>query len=730
MARLAQYRPFEHDGLNGRAALIDLVLAVALEADGQLPALRECQDNCQTLWGLEIELDELREILDALVANGTMTRSNGHFALEPGKLDELADRLKDSEALERQAFEDWEVSLRSLNPGLTVEDVAELRADLVTWLERLIKRHGVESALILYPEIQRAQELFAKINDEGLNFLPKRTGRVQEIREQALYLFVRQPTEAQRTLLATLLNTAYTLTILTLDPSAGALVQTVTTGQRVYLDTNFIYRVLNLQGPRLYLSSKRLLALTQQLGYETAVTPWTVTELKSSLERARDFLMKQPLPPAELAELAASATTDENFVTAYWIRLKESPVSPKDFYEFHAQIEVQLAEHGITVIDEGCKAVDRDEAGISDELSALDRVLGYYDKHEEVKLHDVKHRLLVRRLRGGLRRFSNAGYWFLTCDGLLPRYDQAATRADGELTFCATAGAWFQVMRSFTPRTADFEQTLSDLLASPYIRYRGRIGYKTVEEVVARIDLYEGRTPELAAKVLLDTALMRDVARTQEEEKRRELIDNAVVRAAADRERELEESREREQLEREKRREAEARERDLSDELEAERLLREADEREERAEIERLRQERLAVEAAAAVAAAQHDEELASVAQELEGNRAELTELHTKLDNRRRNLKIALSALVLVVVLGGTIAALATGAVTGGWPITILLIGATAVACGALIPHVGHKRVWAGVVVFGVVLGIVVAIHQLVGKSDGGTPKPPPATTN
>lgn len=622
-----------------------------------------------------------------------------------------------------------ELALRSLNPGLADEDVAELRTDLNAWLERLIGRHGIESALILYPEMPRAQQLFAEIDSEGSDFLPRRTGRVGEIREQALYLFVRQPTEAQRTLLATLLNTAYFVTILSLDPSAAALVQKLTRGQRIYLDTNFIYRVLNLQGPRLFLSSKRLLELTQQLGFETAVTPWTVRELKNSLERARDFLMKQPLPPAELAQLAASATTDENFVTAYWIRLKEHPVTPKDFYEYYAQIEGHLAEHGITIVDEGCVAVDRDEAGINEEMSALDRALGYYDKHDEVKLHDVKHRLLVRRLRGGPRRFSNAGYWFLTCDSVLPRYDQLAARADGELPFCATSSAWFQVMRSFTPRTEDFEQTLADLLASPYIRYRGRIGYKTVEEVVARIDLYEGRTPELAAKVLLDTALMRDVARTAEEQERLEKIDNAIVRAAAERERELAEAKAREAAEREQRRAAEARQEELAEQLEAERARREQAEQAQLAERERLEREKGEVESAAAAAASEHGRSLAEVEQELYAQRDELSHLKGTLDHRRRTRRIALSAAILAAAAAGAAVPIALGAVSGAWVLTLVIVGAAAVACGALVPYVGHRPVWGAVVVIGVVLGIVVAVHELAAKSDGHTPTTPPAKT-
>ena len=707
VSRLAQYRPFEHDGLDSRAALVDLVLATALEAEGKVPSLRECQDNCKTLWGLDLELEELREILDGLVAAGAMARTNGHFAVTPEKAAELGERVREFEQIEQQAYEDWEIALRVLNPGLTDEDVKQLRADLESWLERLIKRHGVESALILYPEVPRAHQLFAEIDREGIDFLPGRSGRVGELREQALYLFVRQPTEAQRTMLAARLNTAYFATVLSLDPSAAAIVQELTRGQRIYLDTNFVYRVLNLQGPLLHLSAKRLLKLTQELGYVTAVTPWTIRELKSSMERARDFLMKQPLPPAELAELAASATTDENFVTAYWIRLKEHPVSPKDFFEFYAQIEDHLAEHGIEVIDEGCAAVDRDDQGISEELSALERALGYYDKHEEVKLHDVKHRLLVRRLRNGPRRFSNAGYWFLTCDSVLPRYDQIAAESKNDLPFCATSSAWLQVMRSFTPRTEDFDQTIADLLTSPYIRYRGRIGYKIVEEVVARIDMYEGRTTELAAKVMLDTALMREIGKTPDEQKRLEMIDNAVVRAAAERERELEEAKGREAAEREQRRAAEAREKEMAEQLTADRA---------RLEEERERLER--EKADAELAAEERGRSLAQVEQQVADQGAEITQLQNALKRRSDQRRIALSAVIVIAALAGAIVPLVLGAVSGGWPVTLVIVGAVAVGCGALLLHVGPRRLWAAIVVVGVILGIVVAIHELASGSN------------
>lgn len=734
--RLAQFRPFDREGLDARAALTDLVMAAALEREGELPSLRECSEICKTLWGLEVETDELRRVVDDLVGAGRLERTNGHYTVSEVAAAEAAVRVQGSKEIEQRALDEWETTIRTLNAGLTDEEMEALRDDLHLWLERVMRRHGVESALILYPEEPRAQQVFQELESEGFDTLPRRHGRVDEIREQALYLFVRQPTEAQRTFLSSLLNTAYFLTVFTLDPSAGRLVQEITRGQRVYLDTNFVYRVLNLQGPRNHLSAKRLLEMTQALGYETAVTPWTVAELKHSLERARKFLMSKPIPPPELAEIAANATTDENFVTAYWRRLREKPVSVKDFFDFYSQIETHLSDYNIAVVEEGCGTIDRQTEAINEQLSIIEKALGPYDRPEPVKQHDVKHRLLVQRLRGsGNRGFSNAGYWFLTADSLLPRYDRAAGRETNDLAFCASASAWFQVMRSFTPRTGDYDQTLADLLASPYIRHRGRVSYKSVQEVVARIDLYEGATPELATKVLLDTALMREVAATPEEAEREKTIHNAIVAAAAERERMLAEAQEREATEREARRAAEAESSDLSAKVaaEQERADRAAEERDrEREQRERERQEREdAVERerqradAAELARAESAQELADT---VDSQSKELATLKAQMEQGRKNRRRAFAIGLVIAALAGVAIPLALGAVSGAWPVTLLVVGGAAVAAGGLGLIIGHRRIWAGVVALGVILGIVAAVQQIV--DDRSAPAPsPPATT-
>jgi predicted nucleic acid-binding protein len=457
LSKLAQYRPFSREGLSARTVLSDLVLTATYEAGGSLDSLAACRSAFSTLWGVQVELDEIRGLSEALVAEGRLERRNGELILPDGLRAEFALRRRESEEIEAQAIEEWLAAVRAVFGPFSDTDVSDLRADLMAWLGRIVERHGVEAALLLYPETERATQFFANIEALGFDFLAERSSELMPIREQALVLFVRNASESQRTLLANLMDTAYVLTVLSIDPAASRLVQTVTTGQRVYLDTNAVYRLLNLQGPRHFLSARRLVELTQGLGFEVAVTPWTVNELKESLERARDYLLARPLPPAELADLAATATSDENFITAYWRRLREHPITVQDFYDFYAEIEAHLADHSIAVVSDAVTAVENDEAGLARELSALERALGDRYKSDPVKVHDARHRLLVLRLRGASsRNFSNAGFWFLTYDSVLPRYDFYARDRQEGLPFCATSSAWFQIVRSLTlePRTS------------------------------------------------------------------------------------------------------------------------------------------------------------------------------------------------------------------------------------------------------------------------------------
>jgi hypothetical protein len=242
--------------------------------------------------------------------------------------------------------------------------------------------------------------------------------------------------------------------------------------------------------------------------------------------------------------------------------------------------------------------------------------------------------------------------------------------------------------------------------------------------------MYEGRTPELAAKVLLDTALMREVASTKDEEQQLQLIDNAIVQAAAERERELAEAKEREAAERHARRAAEGRAQELAERLEVERVRRQDEQRrayEEReqlartqathsaSEIERLKQE--------------HGRSLEELQGTVEKQSEQLSAVQHALERGRRRRRLELSAVITAVAVSGAAVPIALHEVTGAWPVTLLILAALAVSGLALIPHVGRRRVWGAIGVVGLVLGIVVAVHEIVADSGKTKPNPVPAKT-
>jgi hypothetical protein len=532
--RLSQYRPFERGGASAVEAKQDLVLAALAEAGGSCQSVSECADSIETLWGLSFNHLELAQAINGLISDESLVRDkDGEFRLSTHEKQRLEAHAELARANATRALDDWHVRLVDRYPSLTSNELEVLDADLQAFLTRVVHRHGAEAALLMYPDDDGARHLYESLEEEGFDFLGSASLAARQRREWALSQFVRRPTDSQKAFLAAALTCAFYTTVLTIDPQAARVVRQTATGQRIYLDTNFLYRLLGVQGPRYITPAETILRTTQAAGYVCAVTPWTIAEFRTSLARSKGFLERYPLPPDEFAALAADATSDEDFVTSYWRQAKSTRVTVEDYVAYHSEVEAHLAARGIALVTEGVTAVEQQEHRIEEEIVVLERVLHGRNRHPELLAHDVKHRLLVSRLRGaGNRTFANAGYWFLTHDTVLPRYDYKSSGHNATLPFCVSTSSWYQVVEAFRPKTEDMEQTLADILASPYIRPRRTIGKQSAQAVVARVALYKDGTPQLAARVFMNSAAMHEIDTASSSEEQEEKIEKAIVAAA------------------------------------------------------------------------------------------------------------------------------------------------------------------------------------------------------
>lgn len=715
ISRIAQYRPFGSGEVQVEFARREFILAAMHENGGTVGSLSECRQVCKTLWGLELDIDEIRGVLQRLIAAAKVEAQGATYRLSPEGQKELAGRVRDSSETEAEAFAEWEVGIRDVQPDLSNEEVSLLREDLDAWLQRIIAQHGVEAAMLLYPEEERGQRLLADIQALGFSFLPERGEALAAIRPKALYAFIHAPSAAQRAYLANLMTTAYMVAVFTLDPEAHELVRSLTRGQRLYVDTNVIYSILSLNGPRAYLSARRVLQATRQLGYEVCVTPWTVTEMKESVRRARRKLAKTKLPPRALAEIAAEASGEETFITAYWRKYKDTGVGAKDFLDLHEQIEPLLEKVGIAVRDEGVIAVERSDEAIAEQVSLLEKITGGADKARPLQEHDVKHRLLVERLRGdGNRSFSNAGYWFLTRDTILVPYG-ATGKGSGTIPFCVSLTAWAHIVRSLCPRTEDYEQTLVDLLDTPSVRPRGVVSSATVADVLGRIDLLVGdSTEEIAMRMVLDGAVM-DKIEAHEGNQREQVIDLAVEEKKNEIERQLRESRDETAQERAAREAAEARVEEAATDLEKERAA--------RAEAE--------ARAADATANRENDQRTgaAAIAEANERARQDQTQrddLAARVGRQERVTRWLIAGLIALA--GAAAIAVPTGAkwVTGGWPLVGNIIVSGAIFIAAIAWALGRRKAGAAVGGIAAIIGIVAGLQQIVASNEDRSNPPAP----
>jgi hypothetical protein len=544
--RLAQYRPFERGGLDLRAVLRDLVPAVAAMGDGEVESLFECRQSFVDLWGLEVEIDELRPVVDELVEKGLAEKTGKGFRLSSQLMSELEAKAREWQETEDRAFREWELAVRQVKVGVSDGDMELLRTDLRQWLHLIITRHGAEAALMLYPEDDRARGFFEEVDSRGFDLLPERESELGQLRAQALPLFIRCPTPDQRRFLAALLNTSFYMTVLTIDPGAEQLVRAQMEGHRIYLDTNFLYAVLGAAPPEEVYSSRRLVKLSKELGFEVVVTPWTMSELRTSIARSRrDIEQHRRFIRPELAETMLRASGDKGFNRLFWQVYRDKRTQPKDVFDRLEHFDEELARYGIVEVSEGCKPIERQEERVKLYASLLNAERWPFQKEPIVLEHDAKCRLLVERLRGdGNITLSNARFWFLTYDTKLPRFaERVPDNGDqgAELPFCISPSAWVQIIRALTPRTEDFDRTVVDLLTSPFVGYRRAVNSSVVQEVVGRMDHFEDASPEMAVAVLTDTAKVSEIEQAVSTEDE-EMVEKTVKAAYSTKAREMQEA--------------------------------------------------------------------------------------------------------------------------------------------------------------------------------------------
>jgi len=499
-----------------------------------------------SLFELEFEPAELRQVLRLTVRNqphrvrqtGKRDARFGLTAERRRTLEASVDAVADSEG---RVFAAWEQQLRDSYPELTEDELRALVEDQRAFNEQMLLRYGARCQAMLSGDLgSRGEPAAVGATTDIPTSLPEREEPLATLRREALVAFWRDADGERLAYLSRLLDNACIIHTAHLDPASSALVREVFRGTVFYLDTNVLYRLLNLQGPRPFFQMRTVLDILGQIGAKPRVSELTLRELHTSLRVNADRVRQYPIASRALAQLGAEATSEQDFVSLYYADYARTGVGVDDFAAKVRNVGPILESLGVELEQDAHEdllhSAEMDDERASVHLAAEGQLL-----HEHIVTHDAFHRLLILKMRSGTPSFARAEGWFLTCDGKMGRYDRIARRRSyAEVPFCMYPDQCMQMTRWALPRTDDYDRAFVQLVCSPYVTAITDLPSEASHLICARIDAYmserqisERTATQLAVLTLVDKRLaasFRWPVRATEDEQIRE-IDEAIGRS-------------------------------------------------------------------------------------------------------------------------------------------------------------------------------------------------------
>ncbi|OGF27787.1 hypothetical protein A2331_06805 [Candidatus Falkowbacteria bacterium RIFOXYB2_FULL_34_18] len=527
--KLAHILPATKQGVTGQ--VIEFIIEQTLFELGQNKTLKEISAGIGSIFLLKFSSEEVSEILEKLQEKNHIIKSSSHkYSLRDVYVSKFKELHQNIELTEQKIFSEWAGYIKSKYSKLSKEEILSLEKDLHFYINRMFCKHGAECAVLLYPDNQKINNLINKYSEGKINkYLPPRTNYVMSVRRTEFPLFFKNSNIEKRRYFTGMLDGTFIYNLIQIDPHTKKYLKENFRNYKFYLDTNILYSLFDLTDPKGKNVVENVLKKCEHFGIKLAVTEKTITEMKLSIKtKSRELLNSKPIK-RELAGAAADLVSEDSFIAAYWRLFHKTGIKKQDFIQKFNYIEELLKARGIEIEYQYHKFLEEE---ILEEIKILQNTSAG-NKAEVVAEHDVFYRLLIRYLRDKAKyEKSDKRYWFLTFDSQLLPYS-LETRNEHESPFIIFPHQIFQILRPFTERTDNFDQTFIELFSRPHIKSsEGILPHDIAERILSTISSYKDLPTNVAIDIIMDAnfqeAILSEESKKIQLETIEEHIDNAM----------------------------------------------------------------------------------------------------------------------------------------------------------------------------------------------------------
>jgi len=458
----------------------------------------------------------------------------GQIGLSPTVRNNLEIRISEAKNLEEDVKKTWLSQVFSKDSTL---DPEKLWATLKAYLSQAFRRHGIQVIALLDSTAEVAKDEVDSLSQTLEAVIKKKFDwkHYNSVHDAISSFFVKVREDRNRAeYISQLADGAFNYYSLTVSPEVCEKLRGKLNPLMLFLDTNFLFGILNLHfNPQLDVSTELIQVIKKfKLPFKLYYHDATSHETSSTISCIGEELSKKKWS-TQISRAVVRSNVFSGIELRYHQKNAEQRIEVEDFMAPYLHWETFLKDQGIdiyriTSTEERLRRRANLEVDYKDFLKKTGR-----EKPYDAIQHDMAVLETVRSLRLNIKNTLDAGAIFVTCDYQLCRFDWESSRKEGIPRSTVLPTHLWQILRPFVTESQEFDKAFAETFALPEFTLTRGGAMKAASRMLSILASYRDFPEETAVKMLANDLLLTDLQNKKTDEEFHKTVDSAFAKEIA-----------------------------------------------------------------------------------------------------------------------------------------------------------------------------------------------------
>lgn len=538
-SKLSHIKALSHDHKFDQIVQNIIVYSLVTQINKKLTKESDVSQLVADAFGITIRNSVIQSNLDKLLTSGDIYRDSmtKSYTLKADILLKTRKRIEDSNNLEIDVKNQWFEEIRTGIVEIEESQYENLWDCLKKYLCNVFEQHGIQTLHILNPS--------AQVNEDDqksfiimIENIIKETDCpfTKEILSRSVNQFINNATELRVNYISQLADATFTSYALTSDAETVNFLNSRYNSLLLFLDTNFIFGVLDLHKNTEDASAREILEEVKEnkMPFKLTFHPETLSEFKRAFDQ-KALLIKATKWSMESSRVALQLNNLSPLEKLFHQENVKSPIDPSVFLDKYNHVDLILSDLGLTEYSPNEYISDLEHGEIDNDIKEYQN---FYEATPNRKLksyssfrHDIVVLREVRSLNPKKSKFLDSNAFFISSDFILSKFEKIYYKKIWEINYVVSPSIFLQLIRPFIQSDYTSNKRFIDTFSIPEFR-SFEIDYTSTRSKALQIinDNYHNTSFETKVKILRDQVLLEKLSELNDrQEKQVALIEKQIA---------------------------------------------------------------------------------------------------------------------------------------------------------------------------------------------------------